>query len=63
VDIPVRVTAHPFNVRHGRLMNLSVSGASIKRISISDALSRIEVVIELPLGRAVRPHRRSLRDA
>ena len=48
VDVPVRVTAHPFNVRHGRLMNLSVSGASIKADFELRLLSRIQVVIELP---------------
>jgi PilZ domain len=48
VDIPVRLTAHPFAVRHGRLMNLSVSGASIKADFDLRPLSRIQVVIELP---------------
>ena len=30
VDIPVRITGHPFTVRTGRLSNLSVSGAFIR---------------------------------
>ena len=48
VDMAVRITAHPFAVRHGRLMNLSVSGASIKADFHLRPLSKIEVVIELP---------------
>lgn len=48
VDIAVRITAHPFAVRHGRLTNLSVSGASIKADFDLRPLSRIQVVIELP---------------
>ena len=48
VDIPVRVTAHPFVVRAGRLSNLSVSGAFIKADFDLRLLSRIHVAIELP---------------
>ena len=48
VDIPVRITAHPFSVRHGRLTNLSVSGASIKAEADMRVLSRIQLVIEIP---------------
>jgi hypothetical protein len=48
VDLPVRITAHPFTVRHGRLMNLSVSGASIKADFELRPLSRIQVLLELP---------------
>ena len=48
VDIPVRITAHPFSVRHGRLTNLSVSGASIKTEADMRVLSRIALVIEIP---------------
>jgi hypothetical protein len=48
VDIPVRITAHPFAVKHGRLTNLSVSGASIKTDFDVRPLSRIQVVLELP---------------
>ncbi len=48
VDLPVRLTANPFSVRHGRLTNMSVSGASIKADFDLRPLSRIQVVIELP---------------
>ncbi len=48
VDLPVRVTAHPFSVRHGRLTNLSVSGAMIKTDYDLRPLSRIQIVIEMP---------------
>jgi hypothetical protein len=46
--MPVRITAQPFVARHGRLMNLSVSGASINADFELRPLSRIQVVIELP---------------
>jgi hypothetical protein len=48
VDLPVRITAHPFAVRHGRLNNLSVSGAMLKADFDLRILSRIQVVIEIP---------------
>jgi hypothetical protein len=48
VDLPVRLTAHPFAVRHGRLTNMSVSGASIRADFDLRLLSRVQVVIELP---------------
>ena len=48
VDIPVRIMAHPFSVRHGRLTNLSVSGASIKADFELRLLTRIQVAIEMP---------------
>jgi hypothetical protein len=48
VDIPVRITGHPFSVRTGRLANLSVSGAFIKADLDLRLLSRIQVAIELP---------------
>lgn len=48
VDLPVRITAHPFAVRHGRITNMSVSGASIKAEFDLRLLSRILVVIEMP---------------
>jgi hypothetical protein len=48
LDLPVRITAHPFSVRHGRLINLSVSGAMIKADYDLRVLSRIQVVIEMP---------------
>jgi hypothetical protein len=55
VDIPVRITGHPFTVRTGRLANLSVSGAFIRADVDVRLLSRISVAIELP--------RRPKRDA
>ncbi|HLZ98066.1 MAG TPA: PilZ domain-containing protein [Steroidobacteraceae bacterium] len=48
VDIPVRITGHPFTVRMGRLSNLSVSGAFIRADIDVRLLSRILVAIELP---------------
>ena len=48
VDIPVRITGHPFIVRTGRLSNLSVSGAFIRADLDLRPLSRILVAIELP---------------
>jgi hypothetical protein len=48
VDMAVRITAQPFAVRHGRLVNLSVSGASIKTDIDLRPLSKIQIVIELP---------------
>ena len=48
VDIPVRISGHPFSVRTGRLANLSVSGAFIKADLDLRLLSRIQVAIELP---------------
>lgn len=44
----MRITAHPFMVRHGRIANLSVSGASLKVDFDLRLLSRIQVVIEVP---------------
>jgi len=48
VDIPVRITGHPFTIRMGRLSNLSVSGAFILADVDVRPLSRILVSIELP---------------
>jgi hypothetical protein len=48
VDIPVRITGHPFSVRSGRLANLSVSGAFIKAEFQLRLLSRIQVAIDVP---------------
>jgi hypothetical protein len=48
VDLPVRITAHPFVVRHGRLTNLSVSGASLATDFELRTLSRIQIAIEMP---------------
>jgi hypothetical protein len=48
VDIPVRITGHPFSVRLGRLADLSVSGGFIQAEFEWRLLSRIHVAIELP---------------
>lgn len=48
MDLPVRITAHPFSVKPGRITNMSVSGASIKADFDLRLLSRIQVVIGLP---------------
>ena len=49
VDFPVRVTAHRYSVRDGRLANLSVSGALVEADFEARVLSRIRVAIVLPL--------------
>jgi hypothetical protein len=49
VDFPVRVLAHRFSVRDGRLADLSVSGALVKAEFEARVLSRIQVAIDLPL--------------
>ncbi len=56
VDIAIRITVHPFAVRHGRLVNVSVSGASIKADFDLRPLSRIEVVVDtVPRARCEAP--------
>jgi len=49
VDFPIRVIAHRFSVRDGRLADLSVSGALVKSDFEARVLSRIQVAIDLPL--------------
>jgi hypothetical protein len=49
VDFPVRVIAHRFSVREGRLADLSVSGARVKADFEARLLSRIQIAIDLPL--------------
>src|ERR1700722_11721233 len=49
VDFPIRVIAHRFSVREGRLADLSVSGALVKTDFEARILSRIQVAIDLPL--------------
>ncbi len=49
VDFPVRVIAHRFSVREGRLADLSVSGALVKAELEARVLSRIQVAIDSPL--------------
>jgi hypothetical protein len=49
VDFPVRVMAHRFSVREGRLADLSVSGARVKAEFEARLLSRIQIAIDLPL--------------
>src|SRR6266436_8973026 len=49
VDFPVRVMAHRFSVREGRLADLSVSGARVKADFEARVLSRIQIAIVLPL--------------
>lgn len=48
VDLPVRITAHPFAVAHGKLIDMSVSGASLHADVNVRLLSRIQVLIEMP---------------
>jgi hypothetical protein len=48
VDFAVRISALPFVVRHGRLTNLSVSGASITAAFDFRLLSRIQIFFDLP---------------
>jgi hypothetical protein len=49
VDFPVRVMAHRFSVREGRLADLSVSGALVKADFEARMLSRIQIAIDSPL--------------
>jgi hypothetical protein len=49
VDFPVRVIAHRFSVRDGRLADLSVSGALVKAAFEARVLSRIQVALDSPL--------------
>jgi PilZ domain len=49
VDLPVRVMAHRYSVRDGRLADLSVSGALVEADFEARVLSRIQVAIVLPL--------------
>jgi hypothetical protein len=49
VDFPIRVIAHRFSVRGGRLADLSVSGALVKADFEARLLCRIQVAIDLPL--------------
>ena len=48
MDILVKLTAHAFCARHGRLSNLSVSGALVQTDFALRLLSKIQVVIVLP---------------
>jgi hypothetical protein len=48
VDVPVRIAAHRFAVRDGRLIDLSVSGALIETDSDARMLTRVQVTLLLP---------------
>ena len=48
VDLPVRVAAHRFAVRDGRLIDLSVSGALIEAEVDARVLTRVQVILLLP---------------
>jgi hypothetical protein len=48
VKVPVRVSAHAFSVRDGRLTDLSVSGAHLAVDLDLRLLSRVEIVVVLP---------------
>ncbi|MGC1520917.1 MAG: hypothetical protein WA803_05195 [Steroidobacteraceae bacterium] len=48
IDCPVRVAAHRFAVRDGRLIDLSVSGALIEADFDSRVLSRVQVILLPP---------------
>ena len=48
VGVPVRIAAHRFAVRDGRLIDLSVSGALIETDSDARMLSRVQVTLLLP---------------
>jgi hypothetical protein len=48
VEFPVRVAAHRFAVRDGRLIDLSVSGAFIEADLDARVLSRVQVTLILP---------------
>jgi hypothetical protein len=49
VDFPVRVMAHRFSVREGRLADFSVSGGLVKADFEPRIFSRIQIAIDLPL--------------
>jgi hypothetical protein len=49
VDFGVRVMAHRFSVREGRLADLSVSGALVKADFEARLLTRIQLAIDSPL--------------
>jgi hypothetical protein len=49
VDFPVRVIAHRFSVREGRVADLSVSGARVTADFEARVLSRVQIAIDLPL--------------
>src|SRR5258706_16381789 len=49
VDFPIRVIAHRFSVREGRLADLRVSGALVKTDFEARVLCRLQVAIHLPL--------------
>ncbi len=51
IDVPVRVSAHAFSQREGRLCNLSVSGALL----VADLEARLLARVEIHM---VSPHRR-----
>jgi len=53
VDLPVRIMAHPYSVKHGRITNMSVSGASLRADFELRPLSRIQVFIEMPRKRRI----------
>ena len=48
MELPVRISAHPFAVRTGKLLNLSVSGAFLKIDFPMRPLSQVQVILELP---------------
>jgi hypothetical protein len=48
VNVPVRVSAHAFSVRDGRLTDLSVSGANLTVDLDLRLMSRVEVMVVLP---------------
>ena len=48
VNVPVRVSAHAFSVRDGRLTDLSVSGAQLAVDLDLRLMSRVEIVVMLP---------------
>ena len=48
VDLPVRVSAHAFSMRGGRLTDLSVSGAHLAADIEVRPLSRIEIYVVPP---------------
>jgi hypothetical protein len=56
IELPVRITAQPFAVRTGRLLNLSVSGAYLEVDFPMRPLSRIQVVFDqLPRAKCEAP--------
>jgi hypothetical protein len=48
VDLAVRITARPYAVRSGRLVDLSLSGCAVRIAADLRVLNRVQIAIALP---------------